>query len=345
MLRKLTVLVLASILFAAVPVLAADQAQVDVYEGQKLVKSVVFVVGRPEYFINGQTPGHKMDVAPYIDQGRTFVPVRYLGYALGVTEDNVKWDGRQRKASLTLPPNTVEMIIGQAQVVTNGQAKAIDVAPALKPPGRTFLPARYVVEGLGFEIGYENVNGVEYVYAWPKGQPKPDADLAKVKEFVEKDGIGSRFPSNAVRVYSTAQLGVEPAWEPDYNKTAVYKATATVKDLPLPLDGFMIYDLQIDRNSWNKYDTDAITITVSGKIYDLRIVAKNGEQRNRQLNDVQPTPDGKVKLTFWAQELGEKVDGKPLLRLEDVEYFVVDNSRDWRDGETGLLFIENPYKS
>ncbi|WP_347489212.1 hypothetical protein ABDB91_18575 [Desulfoscipio sp. XC116] len=39
----------------------ADE-QVDIYDQQKdLVKSVVFLVGNDKYFINGQTPGVKMD--------------------------------------------------------------------------------------------------------------------------------------------------------------------------------------------------------------------------------------------------------------------------------------------
>lgn len=345
MFRKLMVVsLIALFVLVAIPALA-QQSQVDVYEGRQLVKSVVFVVGRAEYFVNGETPGVKMDVVPYIDQGRTFVPVRYLGYALGVAENNVRWDGKQRKASLTLPPNTVEMVIGKKQVITNGQAKQIDVAPQLKDPGRTFLPARYVAEGLGYQIGYKEVNGVEYVYAWPKGQPEPVVDVNKVKEFLEKDGIGSRFPPNAVRVYSVKELGVEPVDVPDFQKTAVYKATATVNDLPLPLDGFMIYDLKVDRNNWNKYDTGAITVTMSDEITDLLIVAKGGNVRYRQADTVRPTPDGKVKLTFWAQHLGEKLDGKPLLRLEDVEYFVVDTTGEILEPEAGLLFIENPYKS
>lgn len=350
MLRKIAVLVLVGIfILTAIPALA--DTQVDVYEDRELVRSIVFVVGLNEYFVNGETPGIEMDAAPYIEDGRTFVPVRYLGYALGVTEENVKWYGDQNKASLTLPPNTVEMVIGVNQVVTNGKAKPIDVAPAIKPPGRTFLPARYVVEGLGYQVEYEKINGIEYVKVWPEGKPEPVEDFEKVHEYVEENpeelvpDVSSNFPPGAVRVYSTAQLGVKPAVEPDYNKTAVYKAVATVDDLPLPLDGITIYDLQVDQSKWYEYDTGAITVTASSRIDDLHFVTKNGEKRYHQIDTVQSTSDGKVKLIFCAQHLGEKVDGKPLLHLEDVKYFVIDNSVDDRDGETGLLFIENPYQS
>lgn len=344
MFKKLTIAALIALFVtAAIPALA--NTQVDIYEDQKLVKSVVFVAGRSEYFVNGETPGHKMDVAPYIENGRTFVPVRYLGYALGVTEDNVKWDGNQQRASLTLPLNTVEMMIGKAQIIKNGQAKDIDVAPQLKPPGRTFLPARYVAEGLGFNVHWDP-SSPDLVVCYIGDYPT--ADVTKVKEFIIPDPIGpigTRFPANAVRVYSTAELGVKPAWVHSYNDTAVYKATVKVSDLPVPLDGIMIYGLEIDRENWNKYDTYAITITASDKIYDLRILPKDGEQRNRQIYTSQQMSDGKWVLNFAPQHTAEKVNGIPLLHLEDVEYFVVDTTGKYPPDDAGLLFIENPYKS
>lgn len=182
MLKKLALFAaLAAMLFAlALPVLAAE-TRVDVYQGASLVKSVVFVVGQAEYYVNGQTPGVKMDVAPYIDQDRTFVPVRYLGYALGVKEKDVAWDNALQKASLTLPPNKVEMTIGEKRIITNGQAKEIDVAPQLKSD-RTFLPARFVAEGLGYTVKWEQDGGRDYVICWPQGEPEPD--ISAVKQYV-----------------------------------------------------------------------------------------------------------------------------------------------------------------
>lgn len=44
--------------------------------------------GRVYYEAAGQQ--YPMDVAPYIKNGRTYVPVRYLAYALGVPEEGVQ---------------------------------------------------------------------------------------------------------------------------------------------------------------------------------------------------------------------------------------------------------------
>lgn len=71
---------------------ANPMEQVDVYENQQLVKSVVFIVGNDRYYVNNQTPGVKMDAKPFIETGRTFVPVRYLSNALGITDKHIGWE-------------------------------------------------------------------------------------------------------------------------------------------------------------------------------------------------------------------------------------------------------------
>ncbi|MFZ5648168.1 MAG: stalk domain-containing protein, partial [Bacillota bacterium] len=60
----------------------AAETKVDVYKEKRLVKSVVFAIGINEYYVDGKTPGTKMDARPFIKDGRTFVPVRFLGSAL-----------------------------------------------------------------------------------------------------------------------------------------------------------------------------------------------------------------------------------------------------------------------
>jgi hypothetical protein len=167
----LVLAMVATVIFVA-PVLAE---QVDVYEDNELVKSVVFKIGVPEYVVNDQTPGVKMDVAPFIQSGRTFVPVRFLGNALGLDDGKITWDNGAQTATLKGANATLQMTIGQAKVVSNGAAKAIDAAPVLQS-SRTFLPARYVAEGLGYEVGWDEAT--QTVVCWPAGQAKPDVSVA-----------------------------------------------------------------------------------------------------------------------------------------------------------------------
>lgn len=152
--------------------------QIDVYEQDKLVKSVVFHVGSDRYFINNQTPGIKMDAKPFIEQGRTFVPIRYLSNALGVTDKYIAWNNP--KVTLSEPGlPVVELAVGQKQIKSNGSVKKIDVAPLLRN-GRTYLPARFVAEALGYQVDWDATNRI--VLCYPKGQEKPD--ISKVIEYL-----------------------------------------------------------------------------------------------------------------------------------------------------------------
>ena len=164
---RLVALAFALVLALALPAMAE---QVNVYENNQLVKSVVFKIGVSEYVVDGQTPGVKMDVAPFIESDRTFVPVRFLGNALGVTDSNIAWDNNTKTA--TLQDNaTLSMTIGQARITSDGKTKPIDVAPLLKSD-RTFLPARFVAEGLGYQVDWDEAT--QTVVCWPAGQEKPD---------------------------------------------------------------------------------------------------------------------------------------------------------------------------
>jgi hypothetical protein len=99
--------------------------------------------------------------------------VRYLAYALGVTPENIGWDGVREKVGLKLEGNSVEMTVGVKQIIANGQSRIIDVAPVLRESeGRTYLPARYIAEGLGFEVDWDGTNSA--VICWPEGSVRPD---------------------------------------------------------------------------------------------------------------------------------------------------------------------------
>lgn len=104
------------------------------------------------YEVNGVAK--VMDAAPYIKAGRTYVPVRYLGYALGVAESDIVWDEATQKVTITKGDNKVELTIGSSTITVNGEAQTMEVAPEITG-GRTMLPARYVAEGLGYVVGWD----------------------------------------------------------------------------------------------------------------------------------------------------------------------------------------------
>lgn len=95
-----------------------------------------------------------MDVAPYIKEDRTYVPVRYLAYSLGVAEEGVTWDGQARRVGISKDDTNITLIIGSPVMYVNGQSTRMDVSPEITND-RTFLPARWVAEALGAEVEWD----------------------------------------------------------------------------------------------------------------------------------------------------------------------------------------------
>lgn len=96
-----------------------------------------------------------MDVAPYIKEDRTYVPVRYLAYALGVAEDGVTWDGNARRVGISKDDTDIALIIGSPVMQVNQKPVRMDVSPEITND-RTFLPARWVAEALGAEVEWDD---------------------------------------------------------------------------------------------------------------------------------------------------------------------------------------------
>ncbi len=193
--RKLIILIITlSLLFPALPAFA-QQEKIDVYQQKKLVKSVVFQIGLHEYYVDNKTPGVKMDVAPFVENGRTFVPVRFLSNALGVKNENIFWFGNTGQIKLQEPGfNVVELTVGVPEVKSNGvPVSGVDVAPMIRD-SRTFLPARFVANALGYDVDWDASLGL--VVCWPKGEVKPDisAVKAELKKWTWTE-TGYRLPS------------------------------------------------------------------------------------------------------------------------------------------------------
>lgn len=73
-----------------------------------------------------------MDVAPFVEGGRVYVPVRYLAYALGVPEDGVVWNPSAKTVTLRKDGIIVSLAVGGTVMYVNGRPQRIDAAPLIK---------------------------------------------------------------------------------------------------------------------------------------------------------------------------------------------------------------------
>jgi len=94
---------------------------------------------------------YTLDAAPYVtDAGRTLVPIRFVGEALGA---DVEWLVETRQVEIIDGETTIILPIGAISVLVNGEAVTID-SPAEITDNRTFVPIRFVSETLGAQVDY-----------------------------------------------------------------------------------------------------------------------------------------------------------------------------------------------
>ena len=83
------------------------------------------------------------DVAPFIKNDRTMVPISVIVYALGGTTD---WDGETRTVTVTLDGKVLTMVIDE--IIPGFGAAAIIV------DSRTYVPIGYVADVLGCDVDW-----------------------------------------------------------------------------------------------------------------------------------------------------------------------------------------------
>lgn len=98
-----------------------------------------------------------LDVEPFIENGRTLIPLRGVFEKLGAKVD---WNKNLQEVVIKDDNNEIEMLLGKGKVMVNGIIKDIDV-PTRMINSRTFAPLRFIVENLGHDVSWnENTNSV-----------------------------------------------------------------------------------------------------------------------------------------------------------------------------------------
>lgn len=92
-----------------------------------------------------------MDAAPFIREGRTMVPLRYVAEALGL---KVSWDAKTKTVTLSNDKNQIVVPTNSLTMQMNGEKVQSDVLPVLQG-GRIYLSISNIGKALGLEQGKE----------------------------------------------------------------------------------------------------------------------------------------------------------------------------------------------
>jgi hypothetical protein len=118
-------------------------------------REAVFTLNSTTYTVNGEQM--TMDVAPYLKDGRTYLPVRYVGYALGISPANVLWDNSTRTATFIKGNRVVQVTVASKVLKINGASVTMDVAAEMKN-GRVMVPFRWIAQAFGAQVDWNGTS-------------------------------------------------------------------------------------------------------------------------------------------------------------------------------------------
>jgi hypothetical protein len=127
------------------------------------------------------------DAPPFIENGRTLVPVRALAESLGFI---VSWDGAEQRVTLQRDHQVIQLWVDTTRVTVDGTDGKIDV-PAKIRTGRTFVPVRFVAEQLGAAVAWDDQAWAVRVTPAPAKGARALAEQTMKKQIANQKMVGS----------------------------------------------------------------------------------------------------------------------------------------------------------
>lgn len=117
--------------------------------------SASFKIGEAVYVVNGVEKD--MDVAAFVENGRTYLPMRYAAYALGLTDSDIIWDAAGSTATFIKDSKVVMVKDGDKAFSINGVLVTMDVPARLKD-GRFVVPFRFIAQAFGASVEWDGTS-------------------------------------------------------------------------------------------------------------------------------------------------------------------------------------------
>ncbi len=124
------------------------------------------------------------DEQPYVDKAqRVQVPVRFVSEALNAKVD---WTAATKTVTVKLDSDTLTLVLGKKDYDVNGEKRQMDTA-ANRVGGRTFVPLRFVSEGLGASVKWDSAVSTVYISTsgFVDDVKKPETDETKNEVYEE----------------------------------------------------------------------------------------------------------------------------------------------------------------
>lgn len=110
-------------------------------------KIVIMSIGSAQMIVDNDVV--KTDVAPLVQNGRTYVPLRALSNIFDAACD---YNSDTKEITITKNDTVITMTIGENQYTVNGETASIDAPAFINANSRTMVPLRFIANAFGAVI-------------------------------------------------------------------------------------------------------------------------------------------------------------------------------------------------
>ena len=113
----------------------------------------IFTLGKSQYQVNQVEK--TMDAVPYISNGRTMLPIKYVSEALGISPAAIEWNP-VTKTVIIQAEKMIVLTIGSNQMQVGHETLQMAAAPEIIS-GRTFVPVAEITRALNVETSWNHL--------------------------------------------------------------------------------------------------------------------------------------------------------------------------------------------
>lgn len=206
------------------------------------------VQAKPFIYLNGERAN--LSKSPLIVNGRTYLPLRATGEALGAIVD---WKGETKTITISRSYKKVVLRIGEKTARVNNEIVNLD-APAFVKDSVTYVPVRFVADCLGIQVDYYSTSQIVSLITDSTKAASIQAELSEVKEVITpieeltpsnvRDYGNAFIGGNAVNVYTGKQL--EQIYIVSRSQLPIKMGTQIIHDVWMTKDGNIMAKLNRD---------------------------------------------------------------------------------------------------
>ncbi len=170
--------------------------------------TIQMTIGSTKAYVNSKQV--ILDQPPIIENGRTLVPFRFIGEAIGAKID---WDSNKKTVSYVFGDMNIILTIGSTTAIVNGVKNNLDVAPKILS-GRTVVPVRFISETLGAKVDWDGTKKLVTITSSGKPvlsfKPKAEYTMQVNVTSVFGWGMGAQKWADLVKEKTSGLINIKP---------------------------------------------------------------------------------------------------------------------------------------